>query len=131
MPGSMLATTTALLVICLLMFATGTLADFEKCKHCQPRSAHSNILRQFANGANMPFSVGHPNEWRVALKKAFIQQKHLPPPNSMSQKRVLEEELPKPYRILNPFAPYTRRRNHKRLTIYVDENNIVEDVECS
>ncbi|KAJ2512159.1 hypothetical protein GGI11_004837 [Coemansia sp. RSA 2049] len=70
-------------------------------------------------------------EWRPVLKKAYIQQKGMPGPQSLSQKRVLEEELPKPYRILGPFSPYTRYRTHKRMTVYVDKNNIVEDVECS
>ncbi|KAJ2370184.1 hypothetical protein H4S01_000529, partial [Coemansia sp. RSA 2610] len=51
----------------------------------------------------------------------------MPPPKSISQKRVLEEELPRPYRILSPFSPYSRYRTHKRLTVYVDKNNIVED----
>ncbi|KAJ2856497.1 hypothetical protein J3B02_001564 [Coemansia erecta] len=55
----------------------------------------------------------------------------MPPPKSASQKRVLEEELPKPYRILNPFSPYSHYRTHRRLTIYVNDRNIVEDVECS
>ncbi|KAJ2850868.1 hypothetical protein IWW36_001592 [Coemansia brasiliensis] len=75
--------------------------------------------------------VGFAEEWRPVLKKAYIQQKHMPPPKNISQKRVLEEELPKPYRILGPFAPYSHYRTHRRLTIYVDKNNIVEDVECS
>ncbi|KAJ2308849.1 hypothetical protein IWW55_000193 [Coemansia sp. RSA 2706] len=75
--------------------------------------------------------VGFAEEWRPVLKKAYIQQKHMPPPKSISQKRVLEEELPRPYRILSPFSPYSRYRTHKRLTVYVDKNNIVEDVECS
>ncbi|KAJ1667441.1 hypothetical protein EV178_001435 [Coemansia sp. RSA 1646] len=70
-------------------------------------------------------------EWRPVLKKAYIQQKGLPSPRNLSQKRVLEEELPKPYRILGPFSPYTRYRTHKRMTVYVDKNGIVEDVECS
>ncbi|KAJ2126098.1 hypothetical protein GGH12_003167 [Coemansia sp. RSA 1822] len=77
------------------------------------------------------FFVGNAEEWRPTLKKAYLQQKHMPPPTNISQKRVIEEELPRPYRILTPFSPYTRWRTHKRLTIYVDKNNIVEDVECS
>ncbi|KAJ2359350.1 hypothetical protein GGF43_000196 [Coemansia sp. RSA 2618] len=77
------------------------------------------------------FNLCNAEEWRSTLKKAYLQQKHMPPPKSISQKRVLEEELPRPYRILNPFSPYTRHRTHKRMTIYVDKNNIVEDVECS
>ncbi|KAJ2396288.1 hypothetical protein GGI23_003973 [Coemansia sp. RSA 2559] len=70
-------------------------------------------------------------EWRPVLKKAYIQQKGASSPRNLSQKRFLEEELPKPYRIIGPFSPYTRYRTHKRLTVYVDKNSIVEDVECS
>ncbi|KAJ1740527.1 hypothetical protein LPJ68_003669 [Coemansia sp. RSA 1086] len=80
---------------------------------------------------NSDFDRCFAEEWRPVLKKAYVQQKHMPPPKNISQKRVLEEELPKPYRILGPFAPYSRYRTHRRLTIYVDKNNIVEDVECS
>ncbi|KAJ1989415.1 hypothetical protein EDC05_004673 [Coemansia umbellata] len=65
------------------------------------------------------------------LTDAYIQQKNMPSPHNLSQKRILEEELPKPYRILGPFAPYTKYRTHRRLTIYVDANNVVEDLECS
>ncbi|KAJ1718436.1 Ubiquitin-conjugating enzyme E2 6, partial [Coemansia biformis] len=68
-------------------------------------------------------------EWRPVLKRAYIQLKGMPAPRNLSQKRVIEEELPKPFRVLTPFAPYTRYRTHRRLTIYVDKNNIVEDVE--
>ncbi|KAI8326141.1 hypothetical protein GQ54DRAFT_139268 [Martensiomyces pterosporus] len=93
-----------LLALGLLVLAPGTLADFNRC---------------------------NAEEWRSTLKKAYIQQKHMPPPANVSQKRILEEELPKPYRIVGPFTPYTRWRTHKRLTVYVDKNNIVEDIECS
>ncbi|KAJ2037935.1 hypothetical protein H4S04_004713 [Coemansia sp. S16] len=70
-------------------------------------------------------------EWRPTLKKAYIQRKNLPPPANISVKRVLEQELPKPYRILGPFAPYSRYRTNKRLTIYIDKNNMFQEVECS
>ncbi|KAJ2777275.1 hypothetical protein GGI15_004565 [Coemansia interrupta] len=82
-------------------------------------------------GVNADFNRCNAEEWRPVLKKAYLQQKHMPPPRSISQKRVLEEELPKPYRILTPFSPYTHYRTTRRLTIYVDDKNIVEDVECS
>ncbi|KAJ2864810.1 hypothetical protein GGI22_001638 [Coemansia erecta] len=75
--------------------------------------------------------IGRAEEWRPVLKKAYIQQKGASSPRNLSQKRFLEEELPKPYRIIGPFSPYTRYRTHKRLTVYVDKNSIVEDVECS
>ncbi|KAJ2492448.1 hypothetical protein IWW37_001495 [Coemansia sp. RSA 2050] len=77
------------------------------------------------------FNLCNAEEWRPTLKKAYIQRKNSPPPANISVKRVLEQELPKPYRILGPFAPYTSHRTHKRLTIYVDKNGMFEDVECS
>ncbi|KAJ2237172.1 hypothetical protein GGF40_002900 [Coemansia sp. RSA 1286] len=107
------------LVVYLAM--TGTKADFNKCMYQWTSE----------NGKVNQCTSGNAEEWRPVLKKAYLQQKHMPPPKSISQKRVLEEELPKPYRILTPFSPYTRYRTHRRLTIYVDDKNIVEDVECS
>ncbi|KAJ1998555.1 hypothetical protein GGI04_003899 [Coemansia thaxteri] len=89
------------------------------------------LLLSVALQVNGDFNLCNSEEWRPALKKAYIQQKNMPPPKSVSVKRVLEEELPKPYRILGPYAPYTRYRTHKRLTIYVDKNNMFQDVECS
>ncbi|KAJ2719686.1 hypothetical protein GGI07_005069 [Coemansia sp. Benny D115] len=89
------------------------------------------VLLLAAAGVNADFNRCLAEEWRPVLKKAYLQQKKMPPPKSVSQKRVLEEELPKPYRILTPFSPYTRYRTHRRMTVYVNENNIVEDVECS
>ncbi|KAJ2341078.1 hypothetical protein GGH91_003971 [Coemansia sp. RSA 2671] len=77
------------------------------------------------------FNKCNAEEWRPTLKKAYIQRYNWPPPANISVKRVLEQELPKPYRILGPFSPYTLHRTHKRLTIYVDKNGMFEDVECS
>ncbi|KAJ2894562.1 hypothetical protein GGI21_001445 [Coemansia aciculifera] len=77
------------------------------------------------------FNQCNAEEWRPVLKRAYVQQKGMPPPKNISVKRVLEEEFPKPYRILGPFAPYAGHRTHKRLTVYVDKNNMFQDVECS
>ncbi|KAJ2712054.1 hypothetical protein H4R19_002952, partial [Coemansia spiralis] len=81
-----------LALIALMLAATpGTRADFNRCRA---------------------------EEWRPTLKRAYIQLKGMPPPRSLSQKRVIEEELPKPFRVLNPFSPYSSYRTHRRLTIY-------------
>ncbi|KAJ2337352.1 hypothetical protein GGI00_000293 [Coemansia sp. RSA 2681] len=55
----------------------------------------------------------------------------MPPPTNLSVKRILEEELPKPYRIVGPFTPYSSHRTHKRLSVFVDKNSMFQDVECS
>ncbi|KAJ1792777.1 hypothetical protein LPJ59_004799 [Coemansia sp. RSA 2399] len=88
----------------------------------------SPIIAILALLAAVPLVAG---DFDRLLKKAYIQQKGTPSPRNLSQKRFLEEELPKPYRIIGPFSPYTRYRTHKRLTVYVDKNGIVEDVECA
>ncbi|KAJ2626555.1 hypothetical protein GGF44_004994, partial [Coemansia sp. RSA 1694] len=77
------------------------------------------------------FNRCNAEEWRPTLKKAYIQQKGMPPPTNLSVKRILEEELPKPYRIVGPFTPYSSHRTHKRLSVFVDKNSMFQDVECS
>ncbi|KAJ2775868.1 hypothetical protein IWQ57_000025 [Coemansia nantahalensis] len=89
------------------------------------------VVLAAAPGAYAGYNKCRAQEWRPTLKHAYIQLKGMPPPRNLSQKRILEEELPQPYRVLNPFSPYTHYRTHKRLTIYVDKNGIFEDAECS
>ncbi|KAJ2804160.1 hypothetical protein H4R21_001749 [Coemansia helicoidea] len=95
-----------------------------KCGQLDPDDCHGALVF-----LDQPKALDR--EWRPTLKHAYIQLKGMPPPRNLSQKRILEEELPQPYRVLNPFSPYTHYRTHKRLTIYVDKNGIFEDAECS